>query len=243
MYGGWDPTQNQASDEVWVLSVPSFIWIKVYEGSLPRFGHTCHRVGGRQMITIGGTNLTNYPANCDWEWMSVAILDLTEMAWGSIYDSDKLPYQANHKISTLVGGGSDGAPTKLLPDGGWTSSAVAQLFTGTTNESAPYSLSSVISSSNPSTGSDSGVNVGVIRTAAPGEPKWAPAMEHQQHREEITGEPVIELPVNEYVSEMHDRSTWLSELPDSSPGAPKMQPEFVSPNHFEDPGSKFKIQS
>ncbi|KAK9771907.1 putative Peptidase A1 domain-containing protein [Seiridium cardinale] len=260
MYGGWDPTQNQALDEIWV-----------YEGTLPRFGHTCHLVGGRQMITIGGTNLTNYPTNCDWEWMSVAILDLTEMAWGSIYDSNKAPYQVNHQISTLVGGGSDGAATKLLPDGGWTSSMVAQLFTGTTNQSAPYSPSGAISSSNPSTGSDSGVNIGAIvggtvggavlvallglqlwwlrrrrrqrqRAAAPEETKPAPAME-QQHREEIAGEPVIELPANEYVSEMQDRSTWLSELPGSSPGAPKMQPEFVSPNHFEDPGSKFKVQS
>ncbi|KAM0814001.1 putative Peptidase A1 domain-containing protein [Seiridium cardinale] len=269
MYGGWDPTQNQALDEIWVLSVPSFTWIKAR--TLPRFGHTCHLVGGRQMITIGGTNLTNYPTNCDWEWMSVAILDLTEMAWGSIYDSNKPPYQVNHQISTLVGGGSDGAATKLLPDGGWTSSMVAQLFTGTTNQSAPYSPSGAINSSNPSTGSGSGVNVGAIvggtvggvvlvallglqlwwlrrrrrqrqRAAAPEETKPAPAME-QQHREEIAGEPVIELPANEYVSEMQDRSTWLSELPGSSPGAPEMQPEFVSPDHFEDPGSKFKVQS
>ncbi|CAJ2514047.1 Uu.00g021660.m01.CDS01 [Anthostomella pinea] len=140
LYGGWDPTQTKYFDDIWVLSIPSFTWTKVYEGTLPRFAHTCHLVGNRQMITVGGINSTNLTGSgCDWEWMGVAILDLSTMEWGSIFDSNKTPYQVYEGISAVIGGGPDGGATKLLPDGGWTSTLVANLFTGTTNNTAPYS--------------------------------------------------------------------------------------------------------
>lgn len=94
------------------------------------------------MITVGGTNLTKYPENCDWEWMGVAVLDLTDVAWGSVFDHDKAPYQVSPQISAIVGGGLDGGATELLPRSGWTSTLVANLFTGTTNQTAAYSPSS-----------------------------------------------------------------------------------------------------
>lgn len=42
-------------------------------------------------------------------------------------------------ISDVVGGGPDGNATKLLPESGWTSTGLAKLFTGTTNQTQPYS--------------------------------------------------------------------------------------------------------
>jgi hypothetical protein len=68
MYAGRDPTNvNRAVyyDDIYVLSLPSFTWIKVFSGKIPRFGHTCHLVGGRQMLTVGGHNKN--PNSCDWE--------------------------------------------------------------------------------------------------------------------------------------------------------------------------------
>ncbi|KAK7754885.1 hypothetical protein SLS62_003199 [Diatrype stigma] len=158
MYGGKNTTslflagQDEYFDDIWVLSIPSFTWTKVYQGVLPRFGHTCHVVGNRQMITVGGINgTTSHGTNasgtesasattdsCDWEWMGVAILDLTSMAWGSVFDRDKPRYQVSALISAVVGGGPDGGATRLLPDDGWTSAAVANLFTGSSSLSAPY---------------------------------------------------------------------------------------------------------
>ncbi|KAK8055646.1 hypothetical protein PG993_000873 [Apiospora rasikravindrae] len=138
LYGGWDPTKTAYYDDIWVLSLPSFTWIKIYEGVLPRLGHSCHLVGGRQMITVGGINSTDITGNCDWEWMGVAILDLSTNAWGSVFDAQKPPYEVNPEISAVIGGGPNGEATKLLPNGGWTSFQIANLFTGTSNQSAPY---------------------------------------------------------------------------------------------------------
>jgi len=146
MYGGWDPTQsNKYFDEIWVLSLPSFSWVQIYTGTSPRFGHSCHAVGNRQMITIGGLDNVNATDYCDWEFMSVAIYDLTEgssVGWGSIFSTDKAPYQVTAQISAAIGGGPNGNATKLLPDGGWSSTLVANLFTGTSNQTAPVGISS-----------------------------------------------------------------------------------------------------
>lgn len=71
--------------------------------------------------------------------MGVAVLDLTLMGWGSVFNSSAAPYQVNTMISDVVGGGPDGNATKLLPEGGWTSTGLAKLFTGTTNQTQPYS--------------------------------------------------------------------------------------------------------
>ncbi|KAK8140146.1 cell wall anchored protein [Apiospora sp. TS-2023a] len=166
LYGGWDPTKTAYYDDIWVLSLPSFTWTKIYQGVLPRLGHDCHVVGGRQMITVGGINSTDITGICDWEWMGVAILDLSTNAWGSVYDSQKPPYEVTPEISAVVGGGPRGGATKLLPSGGWTSFQIANLFTGTSNQSAPYSIPGANSGSTPSSdksgGDSSSTNAGAI---------------------------------------------------------------------------------
>ncbi|KAF2964582.1 hypothetical protein GQX73_g8986 [Xylaria multiplex] len=166
LYGGWDPIKHEEFDEIWVLSIPSFTWIKVYKGVFPRWGHTCHIVGQRQMISVGGTNSTDYPETCDWEWMGVAVLDLSEMAWGSIFDRDKPPYQVNPMISDIIGGGLDGGATMLRPESGWSNTHVAQLFTGTMDQTA-YFIPPGASEPNGTTGSAGsnragGTNIGAI---------------------------------------------------------------------------------
>lgn len=113
--------------------------MQVFTGTANRYGHTCHIVGNRQMITVGGIGSTNVTGTCDWEAMGVAVLDLTLMGWGSVFDSKAAPYQVNTMISDVIGGGPDGNATMLLPDGGWTSTGLARLFTGTANQTEPYS--------------------------------------------------------------------------------------------------------
>lgn len=95
------------------------------------------------MITIGGLDNINTTDYCDWEYMSVAIYDLTEgdvSGWGSVFSANKPPYQVTAKIVQEVGGTPDGKATKLLPDGGWSSAATAKLFTGTNNATAPATI-------------------------------------------------------------------------------------------------------
>lgn len=113
--------------------------MQVFTGTANRYGHTCHIAGNRQMITVGGMESSNVTGKCDWETMGVAVLDLNLMSWGSVFDSQAAPYQVNTMISDVIGGGPDGNATMLLPDGGWTSTGLARLFTGTTNQTQPYS--------------------------------------------------------------------------------------------------------
>lgn len=138
IYGGWDPTLTHYYDEIWILTLPSFTWIHAYTGDSPRFGHTCHLVGNRQMITIGGLLQSNYSTtNCDWEYMGVAILDLSEFIWGSVFDANAAPYQVFSNISEVIGGDANGSAKALLPSGGWSNVQLASLMTGSANTSAP----------------------------------------------------------------------------------------------------------
>jgi hypothetical protein len=43
IYGGWDPAGDHEKwyDDIYVLSLPSFTWVKMYQADSPRYGHTC----------------------------------------------------------------------------------------------------------------------------------------------------------------------------------------------------------
>jgi len=115
------------------------------------------------MITIGGRRSANLSEACDWEYKSVAIYDLTTLEWGSVFTASKPVYQLPLQISKVVGGGPNGNATKLLPAGGWSTTHLAQLFTGTTNQTAPANLTALreLSPSKPaSKKSHTGVIVG-----------------------------------------------------------------------------------
>lgn len=107
IYGGWDPTtkpQATLYDDMYILSLPSFTWTKIYSGESPRFGHTCHLVGNRQLLTVGGSLSSYVTRECDWETKGVAILDLTTKIWGSVYNADAAPYQVTSDLLPVIGG-------------------------------------------------------------------------------------------------------------------------------------------
>lgn len=58
IYGGYNgvDAESPPSDDVYVLSVPSFIWIKVYSGELvhARSGHKCVKAYPDQIFVLGG---------------------------------------------------------------------------------------------------------------------------------------------------------------------------------------------
>ena len=104
LYGGRG-SGNQYFDQVYVLSIPAFTWTKLYEGSSPRFAHTCHLVGNRQMLTVGG--ITNNPLTsgpCDYQTKGVNILDLSTVTWTSVYDVNAPPYAVPSPLVAKIGG-------------------------------------------------------------------------------------------------------------------------------------------
>jgi len=105
LYGGRGPN-NVFYDNVYVLSIPSFIWTKVFgPGLSPRYDHTCHVIG-RQMITVGGGSpafASDPQSYCDWEEKGVAVLHMSNTIWGSVYSINAVNYSVPDMVSAKVG--------------------------------------------------------------------------------------------------------------------------------------------
>lgn len=111
VYGGYSNTfllssevpseadaKAQASlNGVYVLSLPSFTWTKVSStGAASRTGHTCHVVGNRQMLSIGGldpSKAINLSRNSLDPWQhGLGIFDMVDLKWKENYDVNAPAY-------------------------------------------------------------------------------------------------------------------------------------------------------
>lgn len=100
--------------DVYVLSVPSFQWVRVHEAADIRIKHKCQLAGKHTMLMIGGTvprDTREYEPieiNCDSDTFAngVGIFDLRSHTWLSNYDAeDDEDYTINSDISDVIGGG------------------------------------------------------------------------------------------------------------------------------------------
>ena len=91
-------------DDIYILSLPSFTWTQMYSGESPRYGHTCHLIGNRQLLTVGGLLSFNVQNGCDWETESVGIMDLSTKTWGSVYNAHAAPYLVTSDTVSVIGG-------------------------------------------------------------------------------------------------------------------------------------------
>lgn len=100
VYAGQGPN-GTVYDDIYVLSIPSFTWTKVFQGSSPRFGHTCHQIED-QMITVGGKDSSNLDKQlpCDWEVAGIGIFNMSSLQWGSTFKSEEHagPYSVPNKV-------------------------------------------------------------------------------------------------------------------------------------------------
>ncbi|KAJ5152503.1 hypothetical protein N7492_009783 [Penicillium capsulatum] len=129
IYGGYDGQDAEQSpyDDVYVLSLPSFIWIKVYSGNQRhgRSGHRCFRVFPDQMLVVGG--LYRDPSVCLDKGM-IRSYNLNELQFQDSYSPSswedyKVPSAIRHKI-----GGSDrGHANRTGPDV-WNDPNLSTLF-------------------------------------------------------------------------------------------------------------------
>ncbi|KAF2493487.1 hypothetical protein BU16DRAFT_81154 [Lophium mytilinum] len=125
LYGGRNTITGVPYDDIYVLSLPAFIWTKINFGASPRWGHDCHVVGNRQLLTVGG-NTTN--EQCDWEIKGVAILDMSTITWGSVYNAFAPEYLVPTPVTKWLGGSPSGGATVTAPAGGYNSTGLAQLM-------------------------------------------------------------------------------------------------------------------
>ncbi|APA09574.1 hypothetical protein sscle_05g043440 [Sclerotinia sclerotiorum 1980 UF-70] len=177
LYGGQDG-DSVSYDDVFVLSLPSFKWIQVYEAvpGSPRFGHTCHLVGNRQMLTVGGAQ-KKYSSYCDWESSGVAIYDMYALSWTSAFHHDANSYIVPGNITDAIGGNGFAQITRPSKD--FTNADVASLFnqtllgTGTDNSSNANTTGGITSNStalvsSPTNNIHHGASTGVIAGATIG---------------------------------------------------------------------------
>lgn len=158
-YGGYDGLDLDANfnDDVWILSLPSFMWMQVSAstGSHARAGHQCVMPYPDQMITIGGrtSNTGNNEAclggagDSDTPSMLQAY-NLTQAEWMDSYDPKSWnEYGVPQMIYMMIGGDYSGGATKTVPTpGGWATPALGSVFAtpyDTTKITTYYPYSSV----------------------------------------------------------------------------------------------------
>ena len=104
VYGGRGESR-QVFDDIFVLSLPSFTWTKIYQGNSPRHSHSCHRLGSRLMVSVGGMmSFNTTAAPCDWLRKGVAILDMSNVTWSSVYNQSAPSYTVPAAVVAKIGG-------------------------------------------------------------------------------------------------------------------------------------------
>ncbi|SPJ81533.1 uncharacterized protein FTOL_08938 [Fusarium torulosum] len=132
-YGGFDgvhPT-DPFSDDVWVLSLPSFTWIKINEGKPihARAGHKCFMPYPDQMLVFGGYTPPAGSAITCLDKGPVVNFNVTSGNWLEGYDPDEYSdYGVHEKIHSEIGGDAKGSATATAPADGWSTSALGDIF-------------------------------------------------------------------------------------------------------------------
>ncbi|KAI2785974.1 hypothetical protein POX_h09739 [Penicillium oxalicum] len=129
IYGGYDgiDLNSAPSDDVYVLSLPSFQWMKVHNGTQThgRSAHRCLKVYPDQMLALGG--LRNDPTKCLDGGVIVAF-NLNTLRFQDTYDpAIWSEYRVPGIITARIGGSSTGGANKTAPET-WTNSSLAAIF-------------------------------------------------------------------------------------------------------------------
>jgi hypothetical protein len=106
IYGGYDgqDAEHTPYDDVYILSLPSFIWTKAYTGSSThgRSGHQCFRIFPDQMLVIGGR--FKDPSICI-EGGIVQLFNLSSLAFQTVYAPDVwTEYRVPDVVAHQIGG-------------------------------------------------------------------------------------------------------------------------------------------
>jgi hypothetical protein len=139
-YGGFDGIDDTKpfSDDVWILSVPSFIWTKVYSGNTThgRAGHKCVKPYPDQMFVIGGYPAYSGASLSCLEGGIIQVFNLSSATWMTSYDPAVWSnYSVPSMIYLMIGGNGTGGAT-LTPKS-WANQSLATVF------STPYDVNKI----------------------------------------------------------------------------------------------------
>ncbi|KAK4456125.1 hypothetical protein QBC34DRAFT_287001, partial [Podospora aff. communis PSN243] len=179
IYGGAGIAPYTAGfDDVYVLSIPAFQWVKLYPengnetGQYPHHSFTCNVIDKGQMIIIGGTFPLTKDCDVPDQFGSHNLdmgLQNTDLSPWKLYRSNLTSYVVPASLLSAIGGNASGNATKASPTEGFSHPDLRVLMTRkasialrtptraiTTSTSPPSSSSGV----QLSTGAIAGISVG-----------------------------------------------------------------------------------
>jgi hypothetical protein len=107
IYGGYDgvSAESPPSDDVYILSIPSFTWIKAYSGKYAhgRSGHKCLQVYPDRMFVLGGV-FKNDPTVC-LDGGFVQVFNLNTLQFQETYSPQNWSnYSVPEAVTSRIGG-------------------------------------------------------------------------------------------------------------------------------------------
>ncbi|KAI0543483.1 hypothetical protein F4679DRAFT_568609, partial [Xylaria curta] len=142
IHGGWDQLGGRAFNDVYVLSIPSFRWIRVDDSNNPdllgedqpgRNRQKCDVWNESQLIvtggkiTLGSGTTTSLSETCNATYPPIKVLDTSTYTWRTEFDPS-VKYSVPDVVSAVIGGKSSGGARLTSPSGGWGSNDLADVF-------------------------------------------------------------------------------------------------------------------
>ena len=139
IFGGWGNSFGGSDGNVYVLSIPSFRWIRVNQDSNRRLRHHCNLIGNHTMLAVGGIQPNGQDpqpqdsTGCDTTAMftqGLGMFSLNSHTWVTNYAPSQgaAAYQVHPKIMNIIGGNENGSATVQSPVGGFTSQELGVLL-------------------------------------------------------------------------------------------------------------------
>ena len=139
VFGGWGNSFGGSDGNVYVLSIPSFRWIRVNEDSNRRSRHSCNLLGNHTMLVVGGVQPIGQQVvppdatGCDSSPMfaqGLGMFSLNNHTWASNYNPSEgaAPYEIHPSISNVIGGNENGSAAIQTPAGGFSRPALGTLL-------------------------------------------------------------------------------------------------------------------
>jgi hypothetical protein len=117
VYAGWGLFVGHAYEDIWILTVPAFQWIKVDNNSSAILdianvvgvqGHNCAVYKDRQMVVLGGNVYVGSEKvngnTCNTSYPAIRVLDTTDYTWQSSFDDQPQEYQVPRVVYEVIGG-------------------------------------------------------------------------------------------------------------------------------------------
>lgn len=163
------PPYTAGYDDVYILSMPTFTWIKLYPtdgnvtGQYPHHSLSCNVISGAQMLIIGGTFPLSDTCDAPVQWgthnLDLGLQNAAKAPW-QLFSPNLTSYVVPDPIINVVGGGPSGGATKTAPAAGFDAPDLRVLMTRKANIAARTPTRPIPTATNPAGSGPGGPSLG-----------------------------------------------------------------------------------